>query len=180
MDYRLRRISDIYISAGELPGDKDTIVTIEKITTEKIIGKGGKKTTKGVLYFRGWDKGMVFGSGVGDTIRSLYGKDDDAWLGKSIALHRSTTKVGPDSDVPCIRVRPTKPSSGRADPQPNKDAAALAAKVNAEMEAATTKEQVEAVAATYRDQVKALPKELLDLVLATKAGVLAALEGKAP
>ncbi len=175
MDYRLRRISDKYISAGELPVDVDLVVTIDRIVTGDVTGEGGKITTTGLLYFKGWAKAMVLNSGNGKTIRKLYGKDDDAWLGKAVSLYRSTTKVGGDPDVPCIRVRPAVPKSGRADPQPNEDAAKYVMEVGTELEAATSLEQLEAIALAHRERVAALPKALADTVKRVKAAMVKAL-----
>ena len=169
MDYRLRRISDKYISAGELPADVDQVVTIDRIVTGDVTGEGGKITTTGPLHFKGWAKAMVLNSGNGKTIRKLYGKDDDAWIGKSISLYRSTTKVGGDPDVPCIRVRPAVPKTGRADPQPNEEVARYVAATCIELEAATSLEQLEAIAQAHRERVAALPKDLAEHVKRSKA-----------
>lgn len=172
MDYRLRRISPLHISAGELPEKGELVVTIARIETQDVTAPGGKITTTGVVYFKGWKKGMVLNSGNGKTIRKLYGKDDDAWIGKPIALYRDTTEAFGDPDTPCIRVRPKVPSSGRADPQPNEEAAALTSKICNALEAATTKEAVEAVATEHRDAVAKLPQALREQVKRTKAAMI--------
>jgi hypothetical protein len=182
MDYRLRRISSLWISAGELDPKKDTVVTIERITTEDVIGPGGKVSTMGVAYFRGWKKGWPINSGCGDLIRKMYGADDDGWIGKPIALYRAITKVGGDPRVPCIRVRPEPPKVGRADPQPaapEEDDAALVARVCGEMKAATSAGQVEAIAAANRDRIGKAKPELRKLALDTKAEALAKLPKEA-
>lgn len=176
MDYRLRRISDKYISAGELPADVDQVVTIDRIVTGDVTGEGGKITTTGLLYFKGWPKAMVLNSGNGKTIRKLYGKDDDAWLGKSISLYRSTTKVGGDPDVPCIRVRPAVPKTGRADPQPNEEAAAYVSSVCKLLEEAKTLDEIKAITKEHGARLNALPKDLCALAERTRVAMVKTFE----
>lgn len=185
MDYRLRRISPKYISAGELPADKDTVVTIARITTEDVVGEGGKLSTMGIVYFKGWTKGWCLNSGCGKTIRKMYGAEDDQWIGKVIAIYRATTKVGGDADVPCIRVRPTPPKTTRADPQPAPEDGdpntALLERVCRELEAATTVAQVDDIVAAHGAAIKAMPAAMRKLANDTRASVLAALaKDKAP
>lgn len=45
------------------------------------------------------------------TIAGLYGTKTSAWVGKTITLFPTTTQVGEDPNVECIRVRPVIPGA---------------------------------------------------------------------
>ena len=115
-----------YLGSWDVPEDRDVVVVIARVVSGTIEGGPGiKKAKKGMLYFsnvRNTDKPMVFGATVGKTIASLYGKEIEGWIGKPIALYRTTTSAQGGEIVECIRVRPEKPAMPKA-----KDGPALSA-----------------------------------------------------
>jgi hypothetical protein len=88
---------------------RDCVVMIEKVEASEIVGDGGKKNKKPLIYFRGKSLPMVVGKTVGKTIAAMYGNETRAWSGKRITLYSTTTSVGGE-EKDCIRVRPLIPS----------------------------------------------------------------------
>lgn len=106
-----------YVGAWDLNG-KDVTVTISKVAGGEVMGDGGRKSRKLILYFEGKDKPMVCNKTNGKTIAALYGNDASDWIGKSITLYPTTTTMGSETKD-CIRVRPrvpSKPSRGATSP----------------------------------------------------------------
>lgn len=62
--------------------DRETIVTISDVTMESI----GDDERKPVVWFQGYDKGMVMNKTNANNVSALYGPDTDAWLGKPMTL----------------------------------------------------------------------------------------------
>lgn len=114
-DYRSMYDSQ-WIKAWDL-GGKDFTVTIEKVEPGEVKNRDGKKRIA-VLWFRGAKK--PFGCNVtnGKTIAAMYGKNTDAWVGKTITLYPTVTSVGGESGVDCIRIKPGIPK-GKAVEMPN-------------------------------------------------------------
>ncbi len=96
------------IYAYDLEG-RDVTVTIEKVVGGTLVGKGGTKNKKPILYFKGSEKGLGLCITNARVIAGLYGgfKSED-WVGKSITLYPTTTTFGSET-VDCIRIRNTKP-----------------------------------------------------------------------
>ena len=107
-----------YLGSWDVPDDRDAVVIIARVVSGNIEGGPAvKKQKKGLLYFSNIstpDKPMVFGPTVGKTIAGIYGKDIEGWVGKPIALFRTTTTAQGGEIVDCIRVRPTKPAMPKA------------------------------------------------------------------
>lgn len=119
-DYRSMYDKD-YIGAWDLTDGKDAIVTISRVVAGNLIGSGGRKSKKPIVYMRGTEKGFAVNATNGKTIAALYGTHVEDWVGKKIALYKTTTR-SPDGDgeVECIRVRPHIPQIARAaDPAPS-------------------------------------------------------------
>ena len=90
--------------------NRDTIVTITKVLGGNIVGQGGRKTKKPVIYMKGTEKGFAVNSTNGKAIATMYGPAIENWLGKRISLYKSTTRnPNGDGEVDCIRVRPQVP-----------------------------------------------------------------------
>lgn len=123
-DYRAMFDSK-YISAWDLLDrdgkPRDVIVEIVKVQAAELVSEGNKKSRRPVLSFRGRDKQLVVNKTIGKVMKSLYGEHVEAWIGKSIVLYGTKTRVGQDDNVPCVRVRPTAPQRGpaRDEPPPN-------------------------------------------------------------
>lgn len=88
---------------------RDVVVTIEKVEAAEIVGEGGKKNKKPLIYFRGKSLPMVIGKTVGKTIAAMYGNETRHWEGKRITLYSTTTSVGGE-EKDCIRCRPMIPA----------------------------------------------------------------------
>ena len=123
-DYRSLYDKD-FIGAWDLKDDRDTIVTITKVLGGNIVGQGGRKTKKPVIYMKGTEKGFAVNSTNGKAIATMYGPAIENWLGKRISLYKSTTRnPNGDGEVDCIRVRPQVPAPAKAtDEQPAAESA---------------------------------------------------------
>jgi hypothetical protein len=109
-DYRSLYDKD-YIGAWDLK-DKDVTVTVTKVIAGSLVGQGGRKSKKPVVYMKGTEKGFAVNSTNGKAIASMYGNHVEGWIGKRITLYKSTTRnPNGDGDVECIRVRPQVPSA---------------------------------------------------------------------
>lgn len=98
-----------YIFAFDLNG-KDVTVTIAKVVAGTLVGQGGRKAKKPILYFDGKEKGLALNSTNAKIIAALFGNFVEKWIGQSITLYPTTTTMGSDT-VDCIRVRPNAPKS---------------------------------------------------------------------
>lgn len=118
-DYRSLYDKD-FIGAWDLK-EKDVTVTITKVIGGSLVGQGGRKTKKPVVYMRGTEKGFAINSTNGKTIAGMYGNHVENWVGKRITLYKSSTRnPNGEGDVECIRVRPTAPQArtGSAEEEP--------------------------------------------------------------
>lgn len=107
-DYRSLYDKD-FIGAWDLK-ERDVTVTISKVAGGTLVGQGGRKAKKPVVYMRGTEKGFALNSTNGKTIAAMYGNHVEGWIGKRITLYKSMTRnPNGDGDVECIRVRPTIP-----------------------------------------------------------------------
>lgn len=105
-----------YLYAFDLQG-KDVTLTIEKVTAGELTALGGRKSKKPLCYFaEGKDKRpLALNATNCKTIAALYGNDVAEWIGKRITIYPTTTTMGAESGVECIRVRPQVPT-GKAAP----------------------------------------------------------------
>lgn len=101
-----------YIFAFDL-GGKDANVKISKVEAGTLVGDGGRKTKKPVVYFEGKEKGLALNATNAKTIARLYGNMTEDWIGKWITLFPTTTEMAGDR-VDCIRIRPTAPRADGA------------------------------------------------------------------
>src|SRR3990167_9413760 len=108
-DYRSLYDKD-YIGAWDLK-DNDVNVTITKVIGGSLVGVGGRKSRKPVIYMRGTEKGFAVNATNWKTIAALYGNHVEKWVGQRITLYKSMTRnPNGDGDVECIRVRPQAPA----------------------------------------------------------------------
>jgi hypothetical protein len=109
-DYRSLYDKD-FIGAWDLK-DKDVTVTITKVKGGELVGVGGRKSKKPVVYMKGTEKGFAVNATNGKAIASMYGTFVQDWVGKRITLYKSTTRnPNGDGEVECIRVRPQAPAA---------------------------------------------------------------------
>ena len=112
-DYRSMYDRD-YIGSWELPEGRDLIVTIESVKGGEL-NNGARKTKKPIITLADRDKKLVCNKTNAKAIAGMYGTIVENWKGKRIALYVSTTRdPSTGGDTPCIRVRPTIPSSTAA------------------------------------------------------------------
>jgi hypothetical protein len=102
MHYELMFPSN-YLRCSDLMG-KDVKVTIEKVSAEPLVLRGGKQQQKATIRFVGKKKALVLCRTSADVIAEAYGKQVEAWVGKEITLYGTTTKLK-GKTVDCIRVR---------------------------------------------------------------------------
>lgn len=114
-DFRTMYDKD-FIYAYDLEG-RDVTATIERVTAGEVVGTGGKKSKKPVVYFRGSQKGLALCVTNGRTIAALYGNKTEEWVGKRITMFPSQTSFGGQT-VDCIRIRPSVPTAKTKDHAP--------------------------------------------------------------
>lgn len=122
-DYRSLYDKD-YIGAWDLKDDRDVVVTITRVIGGNLVGQGGRKSKKPVIYMKGTEKGFALNATNGKAIATMYGPHIEKWVGKKIALYKSTTRnPNGDGEVECIRVRPKIPAEKPAkdEPAPTQD-----------------------------------------------------------
>lgn len=96
-----------YIGAWDLEGH-DVTVTISRVTPGELVGEGGRKTKKPIIYFERKEKGFAANKTNCKIIAAMYGTDTRKWIGRCITLFPTTTEMaGKQHD--CIRVRPQIP-----------------------------------------------------------------------
>jgi hypothetical protein len=104
-----------YVTHLDLQG-KDATVEIAKVEPGVVVGEGGKKSKKPLIWFKGKEKPYAASKTSAKTIASLYGTDTTAWVGKRVTLYTTTTEAtvnGKRETVDCIRVRPTAPAGSK-------------------------------------------------------------------
>lgn len=104
-----------YIKASDLKGN-EAIVTIERVEFEAV---GREKEMKGVVYFKGKQKGMVLNKTNAKKIIEISGSAiTEEWPGTQIKLYPTETEFGGET-VDCIRIKPVGRSAmGRMTPAP--------------------------------------------------------------
>ena len=96
-----------FIYAFDLGGN-ETTVEISKVIAGELVVEGGAKKRAPVLFFKGKEKGLALNSTNSKTIAALYGNYVERWIGQSVTLYPTTTKMAGET-VECIRIKPRKP-----------------------------------------------------------------------
>lgn len=97
-----------WVKAWDLDGKART-VTIERVERGSAYdqkSRGNKAMP--VIWFRGAKKPFGCNKTNCKVLANLYGRDTKDWIGKTIEIYPTTTQVGGESDVPCIRMRAPK------------------------------------------------------------------------
>jgi len=102
-----------WLRACDLAGREPTVI-ISKVVGGQVVGEGGKKSKKPILFFKGKDKPLAIGATIGKTIQGLYGPNTEGWIGKAIQLYTTTTNSTGGEVVECIRVRNVVPNVAKA------------------------------------------------------------------
>jgi hypothetical protein len=106
-------VNPLYIGAYTLEG-KDLTVKITAVKREMVKGEGGKEETCTVAYLEG-QKPFIVNRTNAKTITRVTGSPYiEDWIGKSVTLFPTTTKVAGDV-VECLRVRATVPALPKTD-----------------------------------------------------------------
>ena len=105
-----------YLKAIDLQ-NQEAIATISKVTSE-VLENDGKKEEKAVVYFEGFDKGLVLNKTNGMSIAEIAGSEVfESWPGACISLYTMPVQFG-SKLVEAIRVkRPPAPATAPATAQ---------------------------------------------------------------
>jgi len=77
-----------YVKSHDLDGEEIKVI-ISNVVLEQV-GMGGDQQP--VMYFRGWQKGMVLNKGNGKTLALAFGDETDKWKGKEVILYSVMTQ----------------------------------------------------------------------------------------
>jgi hypothetical protein len=111
------RVSDAfpseYLKAADLHDKRGNPVNVN-VVIERIEMRDVGDDHKPVVYFQGKERGLVLNKTNANNIAVMHSEDMDDWIGKEIQIYATTTDFQ-GKTVPCIRVRPARPSD-RAKP----------------------------------------------------------------
>lgn len=98
------RFKGEYISAAEL-GTRQPTFTIAKISVTKTEDEKKKREVeKAVMWFKEIDRALMYSKSVGHCMAAMFGKDDDAWIGKRITLYAEENVYFGSEQVGGIRI----------------------------------------------------------------------------
>lgn len=109
MDYRrMYDDSDLLYAYDLDENDGEVTLQIEAVSADELIGDKGRKSKKPHVKFVGRKKRLALNKTNGKTVKRLYGKETNDWVGKWVTLYATTTEFdGEQRD--CIRIRPERP-----------------------------------------------------------------------
>lgn len=90
-----------FLKAGEFQR-RDVTLTIARVQLEELEGAKGKEN-KAIIAFRETPKQLVLNKTNGLSIKAMFGRETDNWVGKRVTLYPAEIKFE-DSDL-AIRVR---------------------------------------------------------------------------
>lgn len=94
--------------------DKEATLTVkawEYPNSKQDTGGDGQVMKGTVLIFKESPKRFVANVTNYQSIKAIYGKDPDKWIGKKITLRPDKTRFGKET-LPCIRVANINPETG--------------------------------------------------------------------
>jgi hypothetical protein len=98
-----------YLFAFDLQG-KDRHVQIERVAAGELVGGGGRKTKKPLVFFKGVEKPLALNSTNAKAIVAISGSPDtDKWVGQWITLYPTQCQSPTGETTDCIRVKPKAP-----------------------------------------------------------------------
>lgn len=101
-----------YLGAYSLLPKEEKILTIAKITREKIVGTGGKKKEETVAHFKESEKPMILNRTNCKTIAKTYKTNFiEEWAGKQIQIYAELVDAFGEQ-VEALRIRAFVPSVG--------------------------------------------------------------------
>jgi hypothetical protein len=92
-----------FIKAGQL-GDKRPTLTIERVDVETLPDEKQGERRRGVLVFREMPYHLIVNSTNGQLLRSLFGRNLPAWIGRKITLYRGAVESGSQKGEPAVRI----------------------------------------------------------------------------
>lgn len=92
-----------YLAAVEF-GNRQFTAEIESVKLVKLEAEDGSQKDKGVVYFKGHDRGWVLCKTNAMCVAAMFGDDTSAWVGKSVTLYSTMVQVGREKK-PGIRVK---------------------------------------------------------------------------
>jgi len=117
-DYRLMYDSQALFAVHL--GGKDHTLRIAKVIAGEVVGEGGRKSKKPLVYFEGKELGLALCKTNARIIAGMYGNDTRKWVGQTITIYPTRTQFGKEM-VDCIRVRPGAPPDAGPPPDPERD-----------------------------------------------------------
>jgi len=94
-----------FLKAGELAG-KDVTLTISNVKLETLEGEKGDKKKKGIVSFRETPKELVLNRTNGESIKAMFGRETDNWIGKKVTIWPAQINDSFTGErIPAIRVR---------------------------------------------------------------------------
>ena len=81
------------------------VFTIDRVSIESLKQDGGQDREKGVVWFRGEDRGLVLNVTLTVILRELFGVDLAGWTGKRITLHNDKSVRRGGRAVGGIRIK---------------------------------------------------------------------------
>lgn len=99
-----QRFKGEYISAAEM-GDRRPTFTIARINSVRMDDeKKRKEVDKATIWFKETDRGWIYNKTAGHCLAAMFGKNDDAWVGKRITLYADEEVKFGSEQVGGIRV----------------------------------------------------------------------------
>lgn len=90
-----------YLRGDMLPLNKSITVTIERVTIEKTHPQpNGPAVSTPILYFKGKRLGMPLKTKDTRALRTMFGDDTEACVGKQIVIRAEKKKVGGEERTP--------------------------------------------------------------------------------
>jgi hypothetical protein len=102
MNWKLMFKGD-YMAAIEF-GNRQFGGEIASVKLCKLEGDDGRQKEKGVVYFKGNDKGWVLCKTNAMCLAAMFGEDTTTWVGKRVTLYATMVSVGKEKQ-PGIRVK---------------------------------------------------------------------------
>ncbi len=93
---------------------QDVTVEIEKVERNvELTMRGGKKSKKTLIHFKGKDKPLVLNATNGESIAELHGNKPTGWIGQKVVLFQSVTSMYDKEkkkmvEKECIRIKGVK------------------------------------------------------------------------
>tara|TARA_R100000329_G_scaffold125775_1_gene104333 strand:+ start:550 stop:1029 length:480 start_codon:yes stop_codon:yes gene_type:complete len=100
-----------YLGSYSLDGKREQVVTITKLSQEKVTGQQGRKEDCFVVYFKEFDKAMILNRTNARAIEKVSGSGlVEDWVGTQVTLYVEKGVKAFGDVVDALRIRDKKPS----------------------------------------------------------------------